>query len=304
MEDFYQILGVNENASQDEIKKAYRKLAVEHHPDKGGDENKFKKISEAYDTIGDENKRSQYNNQRRNPFANMGGGGFNPFEDMFNQMHTQRRRAVPDKVIEVFIGALESFNGSDKTINYVRESKCGGCNGNGGERVNCGTCNGEGYILQRIGTGLFMQVMRQTCNSCGGNGFTYKTTCGTCHGKTTIKTNETVSVKLPHGVDDGQFLRLQDKGDYKDGMYGNLVLRIKVQEQDNFDKSGDDLIYNAYFNLNELSKDTLDISHPQGNLSIKLPKTFDTSKPLRVKSKGYHNRGDLFIKLFVKFERS
>jgi len=100
MEDFYQILGVNQNATQDEIKKTYRKLAVEHHPDKGGDENKFKKISEAYDTIGDENKRSQYDNQKRNPFANMGGGGgFNPFEDMFNQMHTQRRRAVPDKVI-------------------------------------------------------------------------------------------------------------------------------------------------------------------------------------------------------------
>jgi molecular chaperone DnaJ len=304
MEDFYQILGVNQNASQDEIKKAYRKLAVEHHPDKGGDENKFKKISEAYDTIGDENKRSQYDNQKRNPFANMGGGGFNPFEDMFNQMHTQRRRSVPDKVIEVIIGALESYNGSDKTINYVRESKCGGCNGNGGERINCTTCNGEGFILQRIGTGLFVQVMRQTCGSCGGNGFTYKSTCGTCHGKTTVKTNETVSVKLPHGVDDGQFLRLQDKGDYKDGMYGNLVLRIKVREENNFDKSGDDLIYNAYFNLNELSKDTLDISHPQGNLSIKLPKTFDTSKPLRVKSKGYHSRGDLFIKLFVKFDRS
>ena len=304
MEDFYQILGVSENASQDEIKKAYRKLAVEHHPDKGGDENKFKKISEAYDTIGDENKRSQYDNQKRNPFANMGGGGFNPFEDMFNQMHTQRRRAVPDKVIEVTIGALESFNGSDKTINYVRESKCGGCNGNGGERVNCSTCNGEGFIIQRIGTGLFVQMIRQACGSCGGNGFTYKTTCGTCHGKTTVKTNETVSVKLPHGVDDGQFLRLQDKGDYKDGMYGNLVLRIKVREENNFDKSGYDLIYNAYFNLNQLSKDTLNIAHPQGDLSIKLPKTFDTSKPLRVKSKGYHSRGDLFIKLFVKFDRS
>ena len=165
MEDFYQILGVNENASQDEIKKAYRKLAVEHHPDKGGDENKFKKISEAYDTIGDENKRSQYNNQRRNPFANMGGGGFNPFEDMFNQMHTQRRRSVPDKVIEVIIGALESFNGSDKTINYVRESKCGGCNGNGGERINCGACNGEGFIIQRIGTGLFVQIYTKQSTS-------------------------------------------------------------------------------------------------------------------------------------------
>jgi molecular chaperone DnaJ len=304
MEDFYQILGVNENASQDEIKKAYRKLAVEHHPDKGGDENKFKKISEAYDTIGDENKRNQYDNQRRNPFANMGGGGFNPFEDMFNNMNAQRRRAVPDKVIEVNVGAIESFNGSDKTISYKRESKCTGCNGNGGERINCSTCNGEGYILQRIGTGLFVQVMRHTCSSCGGNGFTYKTTCGTCHGKTTVTTNESVSVKLPHGVDDGQFLRLQDKGDYKDGMYGNLVLRIKVLPQDNFDKSGDDLIYNAYFDLNSLNKDSLDVPHPQGNLSIKLPKTFDTSKPLRVKSKGFYNRGDLFIKLFVKFDRN
>ena len=305
MEDYYQILDVNENSSQDEIKKAYRKLAVEHHPDKGGDENKFKQISQAYDTIGDEKKRGQYDNQRRNPFAGMGGGGggFNPFEEMFNQMNAQRRRTVPDKVIEVIIGALESFNGSDKTINYSRESKCGGCNGNGGERINCSVCNGEGFILQRIGTGLFVQVMRQTCGGCNGNGFTYKTTCGTCHGKTTITTNETVSVKLPHGVDDGQFLRLQDKGDYKDGVYGNLVLRIKVQEESDFDKSGDDLIYNAYFNLTNLSKDTLEISHPQGNLSIKLPKTFDTSKPLRVKSKGYYNRGDLFIKLFVKFER-
>jgi DnaJ-class molecular chaperone len=120
MKDFYQILGVAENATQDEIKKAYRRLAVEHHPDKGGDENKFKEISESYDTIGDENKRSQYDNQRRNPFANMGGGGFNPFEDMFNQMHTQRKRAVPDKIIEIIVGAIESFNGGEKTINYNR----------------------------------------------------------------------------------------------------------------------------------------------------------------------------------------
>ena len=304
MEDFYKILGVNENASQDEIKKAYRKLAVEHHPDKGGDENKFKKISEAYDTIGDENKRSQYDNQKRNPFANMGGGGFNPFEDMFNQMNTQRKRAVPDKVIEVVVGAIESFNGSDKTIQYNRQSKCSGCGGNGGERINCSGCNGEGYVLRRMGTGLFVQVMRQVCGGCNGNGFTYKTTCGTCHGKTTVTTNESVSVKLPHGVDDGQFLRLQDKGDYKDGMYGNLVLRIKVQEQNNFNKSGNDLIYNSYFDLKTLMLDTLDIPHPQGNLSVKLPKTFDTSKPLRVKSKGFYDKGDLFIKLFVKFDRN
>jgi len=87
-------------------------------------------------------------------------------------------------------------------------------------------------------------------------------------------------------------------------MYGNLVVKVKIVPENNFEKSMDDLIYNAYFSLSDLSKGSLDVLHPDGNLSIKLPKTFDTSKPLRVKSKGFYNRGDLFIKLFVKFERS
>ena len=303
MEDFYQILGVNQNASQDEIKKAYRKLAVEHHPDKGGDENKFKKISEAYDTIGDENKRSQYDNQKRNPFANMGGGGFNPFEDMFNQMHSQRKRAVPDKIVEVVVGAVESYKGGEKNITYTRNHNCGGCNGTGGERINCSTCGGQGVITQQIGTGLFTQIIRQSCGSCGGRGFSYKTTCGTCHGSTTTSSVETISIKLPNGIDEGQFLRVQGKGDYKDGMYGNLVVKVKIVPENNFEKSMDDLIYNAYFDLNSLRQDSVKVPHPLGEISIKLPVEFDTSKPLRVKSKGYHGRGDLYIKLFVKFKR-
>ena len=304
MEDFYQILGVKENAPQDEIKKAYRKLAVEHHPDKGGDENKFKKISEAYDTIGDENKRNQYDNQKRNPFANMGGGGFNPFEDMFNQMHTQRRRAVPDKVIEVQISALESFIAGDKVISYSRQHMCNDCVGQGGDRDTCNVCNGDGFIVQKIGGSMFSQVVRQTCNKCKGNGFSYKKTCGTCHGQTTRSETESIKIKLPHGIDDGQFLRLQGKGDYKDGMYGNLVIRVKVMSENNFEKLGDDLIYNAYFDLDGLRSDNLEIPHPQGNISIKLPTQFDTSKPLRVKSKGYNNVGDMFVKLFVRFNRN
>jgi DnaJ-class molecular chaperone len=303
MEDFYQILGVSENASQDEIKKAYRKLAVEHHPDKGGDENKFKKISEAYDTIGDQNKRTQYDNQKRNPFANMGGGGFNPFEDMFNQMHTQRKRAVPDKIIEVVVGAVESYKGGEKNITYTRNHNCGGCNGSGGERINCTTCGGQGVITQQIGTGLFTQIIRQSCGSCGGRGFSYKTTCGTCHGSTTTSSVETISIKLPNGIDEGQFLRVQGKGDYKDGMYGNLVVKVKIVPENNFEKSMDDLIYNAYFDLNSLKQDSVKVPHPLGEISIKLPGEFDTSKPLRVKNKGYHGRGDLYIKLFVKFKR-
>jgi DnaJ-class molecular chaperone len=303
MEDFYQILGVNENAPQVEIKKAYRKLAVEHHPDKGGDENKFKKISEAYDTIGDENKRSQYDNQRRNPLAGMGGGGFNPFEDMFNQMHSQRKRAVPDKIVEVVVGVVESYKGDEKTITYNRNHNCGGCNGAGGDKINCSTCGGSGVITQQIGTGLFTQIIRTHCGSCGGKGFTYKTTCGTCHGNTTTSSTETISVKLPHGIDEGQFLRVQGKGDFKDGMYGNLVVKVKIVPENNFEKSMEDLIYNAYFDLNSLKQESVKVPHPLGDISIKLPQEFDTSKPLRVKSKGYNNQGDLYIKLFVKFKR-
>ena len=233
----------------------------------------------------------------------MGGGGFNPFEDMFNQMHTQRKRAVPDKIIEVVVGAVESYKGNEKTITYERNHNCGGCNGTGGERVNCSSCGGSGVITQHIGTGLFTQIIRTHCGSCGGRGFSYKTTCGTCHGKTTTSSKETVSIKLPHGIDEGQFLRVQGKGDFKDGMYGNLVVKVKTIPENNFEKSMDDLIYNAYFDLNTIKQDTVKVPHPLGEISIKLPGEFDTSKPLRVKNKGYHSRGDLYIKLFVKFKR-
>jgi molecular chaperone DnaJ len=304
-DNFYKVLGVNENATQEEIKKAYRKLAIEHHPDKGGNEDTFKKISEAYDTIGDETKRQQYNNRRNNPFGGMGGNGFNPFEDLFGgaSFYNQRKRVVPDKVIEVEIGTLESFNAVEKIITYVRNEVCGSCNGEGGEKTTCGSCNGDGFIIQKIGGSMFQQVVRQMCNRCRGNGFVYLKTCGGCHGETTKPVNESLKIKLPHGVDDGQFLKVQGKGDYSNGVYGNLVVRVKVVPENSFEKIGEDLIYNAFFDLNDLQKDSYDVPHPQGPLSIKLPKSFDTSKPLRLKAKGFYNTGNLFVKLFVRFER-
>ena len=303
MENYYETIGVAENATQEEIKKAYKKKAILHHPDKGGDEEMFKKISVAFDTIGDENKRSQYDNQRRNPFANMGGGGFNPFEEMFNQSFNTQRRTVPDTIVEVKIGTLESFNSKDKTITYTRKHKCNDCNGNGGERITCNICNGEGFTIQRMGTGIFVQVVRQACNGCKGNGFHYKNTCGTCNGETTKNVIETLSIKIPHGIDNGQFLKLQEKGDFNGGMYGNLILKVNIQPENGFEKSGNDLVYNAYFNLEDLSKPSFTIPYPKGNISIKLPTDFDTSKPLRIKSKGFFDSGDLFIKLYVKFTR-
>ena len=179
-ESFYTILGVNENATQDEIKKAYRKKAVEHHPDRGGSEEQFKKISEAYDNLSDETKRRNYDNRNNNPFSNFGGFGGNPFEDFFgNQFYKQRKRSVPDKIIEINVGAIESYKGSEKTITYQRKHSCNTCNGNGGDKIICDGCSGNGFFETRIGTGLFVQVVRQPCPKCKGNGFSFKNRCVT-----------------------------------------------------------------------------------------------------------------------------
>ena len=117
-------------------------MALEHHPDKGGNEETFKKISVAYDTLGDEQKRRDYDNQKNNPFANMGGGGFNPFEDFFggNPFFQQRKRSTPDKVININVGVVESYLSSDKTITYSRNVECSTCNGAGGTKKTCDTC--------------------------------------------------------------------------------------------------------------------------------------------------------------------
>lgn len=301
-EDYYQVLGVEENSTQDEIKKAYRKLAVQYHPDKGGSEEQFKKISEAYNILGDENKRSQYDNQKRNPFGNF-NGGFNPFDDFFGSVrHETSRRGVPDKIIDIDISVIESYNGVEKTVTYQQKHKCDTCNGQGGDKTTCNNCQGHGVITQQIGTGLFVQIIRSTCSQCNGKGFRYTKTCNTCNGSTTQSKNETISFKIPHGIDEGQFLKLQGKGDYSNGMYGNLVIRVRLTNEDNFEKYGDDLIYNYYFDLEGLTKDNLEIPHPKGKISVKMPNEFDTTKPLRIKSKGF-NSGDLFVKLHVKFTR-
>lgn len=302
--NYYDVLGVQENADQDTIKKAYRSMAKKHHPDKGGNGETFKKVSEAYDVLGDESKRQQYDNQRKNPFNGGRGGGFNPFGDMFGDMFNQRpkQRSVPDKIIDILITPVESYNAVDKHITYPRKHMCGDCHGKGGDRQHCNHCNGTGIITQKIGSGMFIQMIQSHCNVCNGQGFTYTRLCHTCKGSCTIEKPDTISIKLPHGIDDGQFLRVQGKGDFHQGMYGNLVIRAKVKNSDNFEKFGDDLIYHKYFDMTELKNDSFIVPHPSGDLSVKLPKLFDTSVPLRVKSKGFNN-GELYIKMFVKFTR-
>jgi len=302
-ENLYDILEVKENATQDDIKKSYRKLAKENHPDIGGNEEKFKKISQAYDILGDQNKRKQYDENKSNPFGN----GFN-FNEAFNSMFNQRPkqgRPVHTTNVSIQIGVLKSYRAGKQNITYRRQTKCEPCNGTGGEKISCNTCKGSGMVISQIGSGMFVQIVQTACNSCSGRGFHFKEVCHICGGNSSNTEMKTLDINLPHGIDNGQFLRLSGMGDYRNGIYGDLVIRIDLKSENNFDKIGNNLVYNAFMSLTDLKKGSIDIIHPDGPLSVKLPKNIDTSVPLRVKLKGFklETVGDLIINQFVKYNR-
>jgi molecular chaperone DnaJ len=302
MKDYYKILGVQENATDDEIKKAYRKLSKEYHPDvnPNGAE-KFKEIAEAYENIGTEEKRNNLKNRASNPFTGQGFEEF--FANMFGGGGRPRRPTVPDKVVQVFIDPFQSYLGEAINVNYFRNIICSTCSGGGGNRKICDACKGVGYHSMVSGSGFFRQEVRKVCDSCNGNGYHLLSKCYTCDGRGHKPTAETVRVQLPVGIDEGQFLKLQGLGDYHDGIYGNLVLQIKMNQKDGYEKIGNDLIYNQYLNLEELKKDQIVIKHPNSELKVDIPKEFDSSKPLRLKGKGY-NGGDMYVRMHVRFDRS
>ena len=304
----YSTLGVAEDASQDEIKKAYRKLAKENHPDKGGDEELFKKISGAYDVIGDEEKRQQYDMERKNPFAGMRGGGFNgSFQDLYNSVfgNMRREQQVHTTTITVQVGVLESYLSTKKTLTYKRKCSCDTCSGTGGDKITCNTCQGSGQIVQQMGSGMWVQMVAMACPTCSGFGNINTNPCFVCNGVGTKDEMKSIDVKIPHGIDDGQFFRLREMGDFRNGMYGDLVVRISIEKENGFEKFGNNLVYNAYFDLDDLNKDSFDIPHPDGTLTVKFPNLVDTSKPLRVKGKGFKMEtiGDMLVNQYVKFHK-
>jgi molecular chaperone DnaJ len=184
----------------------------------------------------------------------------------------------------------------------MKDKECGGCSGTGGERQVCGSCNGVGFQIKTFGNGFMAQQMRQTCGSCGGRGYTLVHKCHICSGQGSKTEVSNVNFKLPKGVDSGQYLKLENLGDFKNGETGDLVVQIEVVDHDGFEKMNNDLIYSLFLNIDEVNRDKLKVPHPDGELMLSQPKIFDTSKPLRLKGKGY-NGGDMYVKLNVRFER-
>ena len=304
MKNYYKILEVEENASEEEIKKSYRNLSKKYHPDVNPEgAEMFKEINEAYETLGNKQKKQQYDNARFNPYQ---GTAFESlFQNMFFQNNFQnqfRRKSAPDKVIRLQISPIESFIGVEKNIQYMRDLSCNSCGGSGGTRKNCDSCGGQGFILRTFGTGFMVQQIRTVCSECEGNGTKLIEPCYKCNGKGTQQTVTEVKVKIPVGCDSGQYLKLQNMGDFKNGEIGDLIVQIELQPKDDYEKINNDLIYNLYLDLEGLKKDKLQIPHPDGDLNVDAPKIFDTSKPLGLRGKGYPN-GDMYVRLHVRFQR-
>ena len=329
--DYYNILGINKNASQDEIKKAYRKLAIKYHPDKNpGDkeaEKKFKDVAEAYSILSDTNKRAEYDkfgsvgntHNNINPedifkdiFGAFGGGfhspfgSFNsPFGSSFNNRNQNQPIPGENEYLELEISFKEAYLGCSKDISIHKYHNCEKCNGKGGEISTCKHCNGQGMIVNRNG----FTIIQQTCPYCHGTGQSVNKKCNTCNGTGYTSETSTIKINIPAGVSSGNKLRVPDCGypGKNNGPNGSLFVIIKCpSEYNNFDRNNNTLILKYDVNFADIilgSSQTIDLFGKQFNFDI--PKKYDISKPLIFKNKGFNDirtniKGDFIICLNLK----
>ncbi len=310
--DYYEILGINKNANKSEIKKAYRKLAKEKHPDSGGDEEEFKLIAEAYGVLSDDNKRQQYDTFGHN--QPRGGGGFRgDFSDLFNHFgfggRQQKQRRGQDLRLNIKLTLEEIYNGGVKKIKYVRNEACGSCNATGGHSpVACPSCGGQGVVVEQIRTPIGVMQNMATCRMCDGSGKVNSINCDTCSGAGVKQKEITIDVQIPVGVSDGMSTTYVGLGQaVKNGSSGQLIITFNEIPHKNFVRYGNDLRYNLKLPYHTLvlggksEIETID----GGKISIKIPELNKIGDTLRVRGKGMRVlnselRGDLDINLDIQ----
>ena len=345
MSDYYQTLGVPKNASQDEVKKAFRKLAREYHPDKHpGDkaaEEKFKEVSEAYETLSDPEKRKQYDELSRLGAFGPGAGGFRPgaggaggFDpSMFGQGNVQfdmgdlsdllgglfgggaggrgRRKAAErgdDLQVDVTVSFDDSLKGVTARVPVDKPDTCDTCHGSGAKPGTtpkvCPDCEGRGSIARNLG-GF---AMPQTCPRCRGAGTFIESPCTTCGGSGLQHKTRRYQVKIPAGVKDGSKIRIKGKGEagLRGGPSGDLFVRVHVEEDDFFERRGNDVILEVPVTVSEAALGTtVKIPTPGGGrVSLKIPAGSQDGRTLRVRGKGAPGlrggQGDLHVRLRVR----
>lgn len=331
--DYYEILGVDKNATPEEIKKAYRKMAMKHHPDKnGGDteaEAKFKEAAEAYDVLSNNEKRQNYDRFGSsgnpfgggNPFGDQYGHGFN-MDDIFSQFgdifgggfggrrQQQQRRKGPDLRLKISVTIDEVIKGTTKKVKYNRQQSCESCDGKGGTNVRtCMPCNGTGQ-RQVVQNTPFGQIRTSaTCPDCQGSGKQIQDTCRVCHGNGTTPKEQVVEIEVPKGVSNGMQLTMHGFGNHvRDGVPGDLFIVIEEIREFYFKREGANLIIEKDISvLDAILGNQITVKTPHGNIAITIDPGTESGQTIRVTGKGVPDiqfgTGDLFIKISVRIPK-
>ncbi len=337
MKDYYSILGVSKGASKDDIKKAFHKLAHKYHPDKkGGDEAKFKEVSEAYRVLSDDKKRSQYDQFGTADMNGAGGfSGFNGFSgfqgfdfsnftqaggvefdlgDIFGEMfgaggRRGRTRRGRDISMDIELDFKDAVFGVDRSVLITKTTTCETCKGDGGKpgtpKETCKTCNGKGKIHDTKTSifGTFSTV--STCTACYGKGEVPKEKCTTCKGAGIIRGQQEVKIRVPSGINDGEMIRLSGAGEaIQNGTPGDLYVKIHVKKHPLFTKEGNDLVMDMNVKLTEAllgAKKTIETL--DGANEVTIPAGVKTNDLIRIKGAGVPmegaQRGNLLIRVTV-----
>lgn len=336
VEDYYSTLGVSKGASEDELKKAYRKLAMQYHPDRNQGnaeaEKKFKAINEAYDVLKDPQKRAAYDRFGHEAFqqggAGAGAGGFefngsfsDIFEDLFSEFTGGRRRgggggaAQPsaargsDLRYNLDITLEEAYRGKQQTIKITTSAQCESCDGSGAEKgtkpESCGTCNGRGTV--RVQQGFF--TVERGCGNCQGTGKVIKNPCKTCAGSGRVRKEKTLSVNVPSGVEEGTRIRLAGEGEagFRGGPAGDLYIFLSIKPHKIFRRDGANIFCNAPIPFTtaavggHIEVPTID----GGRVKVTIPEGTQSGHQFRLKGKGMsvlrsQAKGDMYLEVAVE----
>ena len=332
--DYYEVLGISKDADEKEIKSAFRKLAKKYHPDVSKEPDaaeKFKEAQEAYAVLSDPDKRAQYDKFGHAAFDQMNGGaGFDfsdfDFSDIFADLFgdsfgggfgssffgggRNSNRAVrgSDRLMRVDLSFEEAVFGCKKTINVDFYDECNECNGKGGKgEKTCQTCHGSGTVTSEQNTLFGTFMTRTTCPTCKGKGKSYESTCPKCRGTGQVKENKDLEVKIPAGVDTGNRLRLQGKGDSgsNGGSNGDLYLEFRVKEHELYERDGNDIYLELPITITEAVLGAKkEIPTLYGNVKLSIPEGSNTGDKHRLKGKGIEDlhsgtKGNMYVVINV-----
>jgi molecular chaperone DnaJ len=337
--DYYEILELNKNASQEEIKKAYRQQALKNHPDKNqGDnaaEERFKEAAEAYEVLSNGEKRQKYDQFGHAAFENGGAGGFGggmTMDDIFSQFGdifggfggfsgfgggfggSSRGGGVSKGStlrVKVTLNLQEVANGVEKKIKVKKYVACDSCSGsgakNGTAKDTCHTCRGSGQVTRVTNTFLGQMQTASACPSCHGEGTTISQKCESCYGEGMVKKDEVININIPAGVAEGMQVKMSGKGNAarRGGVNGDLLVIIQEEKNTELTRDGSDLLYNLYLSIPQATLGaTVEIPTVEGRAKIKIDVGTQPGRILRLRGKGVpevngYGRGDLLVQINV-----